>query len=73
MENTLADLWCLSDFIQPGALGALDEFGRRYRKPIEAKNDEERARVEELRERIAPQILRRTKAEVAKDLSLIHI
>lgn len=68
VENTLADLWCLFDFIQPGALGALDEFGRRYRKPIEAKNDEERARVEELRERIAPQILRRTKAEVAKDL-----
>ena len=68
VENTLADLWCLFDFIQPGLLGALDDFGRRYRKPIEAKNDEECARVEELRERIAPQILRRTKAEVARDL-----
>lgn len=68
VENTLADLWCLFDFIQPGLLGALDEFGRRYRKPIEAKSEEERARVEELRERIAPQILRRTKAELAKDL-----
>ncbi|MDG2539835.1 SNF2-related protein [Dyella jiangningensis] len=68
VENTLADLWCLFDFIQPGLLGALDEFGRRYRKPIEARNDEDRVRVEELRERIAPQILRRTKAEVAKDL-----
>jgi SNF2 family DNA or RNA helicase len=68
VENTLADLWCLFDFIQPGLLGALDEFGRRYRRPIEARNDEERIRVEELRERIAPQILRRTKAEVAKNL-----
>ena len=68
VENSLADLWCLFDFIQPGLLGALDEFGKRYRKPIEAQNDDERARVEELRERIAPQILRRTKAEVAKDL-----
>lgn len=68
VENTLADLWCLFDFIQPGLLGALDEFGRRYRKPIEARSDEDRARVEELRDRIAPQILRRTKAEVAKDL-----
>jgi hypothetical protein len=68
VENTLADLWCLFDFVQPGLLGALDDFGRRYRKPIEAKNDEERARVEELRLRISPQILRRTKAEVAKDL-----
>ena len=68
VENTLADLWCLFDFVQPGLLGALNDFGQRYRKPIEARDDEERARVEELRTRISPQILRRTKAEVAKDL-----
>ena len=68
VENTLADLWCLFDFIQPGLLGALNDFGQRYRKPIEARNDEERARIEELRTRISPQILRRTKEEVAKDL-----
>ncbi|MDR3089162.1 MAG: restriction endonuclease [Desulfobulbaceae bacterium] len=68
VENTLADLWCLFDFIQPGLLGALDEFGKKYRKPIEAKTEEEKARVEELRAKIAPQVLRRTKAEVAKDL-----
>ncbi len=68
VENTLADLWCLFDFVQPGLLGALDEFGHRYRKPIEAKTDEEKARVAELRERISAQILRRTKQEVAKDL-----
>jgi hypothetical protein len=68
VENTLADLWCLFDFVQPGLLGALNDFGDRYRKPIEAKTQEERSRVEELRALIAPQILRRTKAEVAKDL-----
>jgi len=68
VENTLADLWCLFDFVQPGLLGALDDFGRRYRKPIEAETEEEKARVEELRMKIAPQILRRTKEEVAKDL-----
>ncbi len=68
VENTLADLWCLFDFVQPGLLGALDDFGRRYRKPIEAKSTEEKSRVEELRARISSQILRRTKAEVAKDL-----
>ena len=68
VENTLADLWCLFDFIQPGLLGALNDFGERYRKPIEAKNEEEIKRVDELRTRISPQILRRTKAEVAKDL-----
>lgn len=68
VENTLADIWCLFDFVQPGLLGALNDFGQRYRKPIEAKTDEEKARVEELRARVAPQILRRMKSDVATDL-----
>lgn len=68
VENTLADLWCLFDFVQPGLLGALDEFGKRYRKPIEARTDEERARIEELRELVRPQMLRRTKGQVADEL-----
>jgi hypothetical protein len=68
VENSLADLWCLFDFIQPGLLGALNDFGLRYRRPIEAKTDEEKARVDELRALIEPQTLRRTKAQVAKDL-----
>lgn len=68
VENTLADLWCLFDFVQPGLLGALNEFGKKYRRPIEAQTDEEKACVEELREQIKPQILRRLKKDVAKDL-----
>ena len=68
VENTLTDLWCLFDYVQPGLLGALNDFGTRYRRPIEAETDEEKARVEELRALIAPQILRRTKKDVAKDL-----
>lgn len=75
VENTLTDLWCLFDFAQPGLLGALKDFGSKYRKPIEVEKDQDerskaegRARVEELRGLIAPQLLRRTKADVAKDL-----
>ena len=68
VENTLADMWCLFDFVQPGLLGALNDFGQRYRRPIEAKTDEEQGRVEELKAKIQPQILRRLKAEVATDL-----
>lgn len=68
VENNLADLWSLFDFIQPGLLGALNEFGTRYRKPIEAETDEEKARVEELRKIIEPQTIRRIKADVIKDL-----
>ncbi len=68
VENTLADLWCLFDFVQPGMLGALNHFSRTYRQPIEAKTDAQRARVEELRAVIKPQILHRKKTEVAKEL-----
>jgi superfamily II DNA or RNA helicase len=68
VENTLADLWCLFDFVQPGYLGALNEFGQKYRRPIEAKTEDERTRVEELRGLIDPQIKRRLKKDVAKDL-----
>jgi hypothetical protein len=68
VENSLVDLWCLFDFIQPGFLGALSAFGELYRRPIEARTEQERQRVEELRAKIAPQIIRRTKAEVMADL-----
>lgn len=68
VENTLADLWCLFDFIQPGLLGSLNEFGATYRRPIECETEEQRARVEQLRQLIDPQILRRTKKDVASDL-----
>lgn len=68
VENTLADLWCLFDFVQPGMLGALSHFSRTYRQPIEAKTPEQMTKVEELRAVIQPQILHRKKTEVAKDL-----
>jgi hypothetical protein len=68
VENSLADLWCLFDFIQPGLLGALNAFGTQYRKPIEAKTDEQKQRVAALRAMIEPQLLRRIKADVAQDL-----
>lgn len=68
VENTLADLWCLFDFVQPGMLGALNFFSRTYRQPIEAKTDKQKLKVEELRELIRPQILHRKKTDVAKEL-----
>ncbi|RVT82462.1 DEAD/DEAH box helicase [Inhella crocodyli] len=68
VENTLADLWCLFDFIQAGMLGALNHFSRTYRQPIEAKTPEQRAKVAELRALIEPQIKHRKKIDVAKDL-----
>lgn len=68
VENGLADLWCLFDFIQPGLLGALNDFGRSYGRIIESGGPESESKTEELRAKIEPQVIRRTKAEVAKDL-----
>lgn len=68
VENSLVDLWCLFDFVQPGLLGALNDFGSTYRRPIEAEGEDDRTKVEELRSLIAPQLLRRMKSEVAADL-----
>ena len=65
VENTLADLWCLFDFVQPGLLGALEEFGKTYRRPIECDTDEQEAALVLLQRIIAPQTLRRTKADIA--------
>ncbi|MCA3081808.1 MAG: restriction endonuclease [Burkholderiales bacterium] len=68
VENSLADLWCLFDFVQPGLLGSLEEFGKTYRRPIECQTEEQKAALDLLQETIAPQTLRRTKADIAADL-----
>jgi SNF2-related domain/Helicase conserved C-terminal domain len=68
VENTLIDLWCLFDFIQPGFLGGLNQFGREYQRPIEATLERDTVALERLRSLIDPQTLRRTKQDIAKDL-----
>ncbi len=68
VENTLVDLWSLFDFAQPGLLGALNEFGRHYVRPIENEAGRDTGQLESLRALIEPQTLRRTKEEVARDL-----
>ena len=66
IENNLNELWSMFDFLNPGALGTLDQFQREFRAPIEEHGD--RVRLEALRDRVRPYILRRTKDEVAKEL-----
>lgn len=68
VENTLADLWCLFDFVQPGLLGGLEDFGKTYRRPIECETDEQKTALSRLQDAIAPQTLRRTKLDIADEL-----
>jgi len=66
LENHLGELWSQFDFIAPGLLGNAAAFKRVYRRPIE--QDQDTSRLEALRERVAPFLLRRTKQAIAQDL-----
>ena len=68
VENSLADLWCLFDFFQPGSLGSLAEFTHSFRRAIETRSEGHERLVERLRAAIEPWVLRRMKSEVSKDL-----
>ncbi|MGH7271355.1 MAG: DEAD/DEAH box helicase, partial [Polyangiaceae bacterium] len=65
IENRLSEIWSIFDFVSPGLLGPLDKFEERYSRPIDAGD---KGAAERLRSTIHAFILRRTKAEVAKDL-----
>jgi SNF2 family DNA or RNA helicase len=56
----------LFDFINPGLLGSKDQFTLQFRGPIEERGD--KVRLEALRDRVRPFILRRTKDAVAPEL-----
>ncbi len=66
VENNLGELWSLFNFLMPGFLGNRSQFRSRYQTPIEREGNE--VRLQQLRARVAPYILRRMKNTVAKDL-----
>jgi superfamily II DNA or RNA helicase len=66
MENHLGELWALFSVLVPGLLGSEEEFRRVFRRPIERDGNEET--THSLARRLAPFMLRRTKAAVAPEL-----
>ena len=66
MENHLGELWSLFHFLMPGFLGSQARFKELFRTPIEKHGDSER--LDQLRRRVTPFMLRRAKREVATDL-----
>jgi SNF2 family DNA or RNA helicase len=66
VENDLGELWALFDFLMPGLLGSAEQFREQFRVAIEQGGDEER--MQALRRRVAPFILRRKKEDVAPEL-----
>ncbi|HET9658414.1 MAG TPA: DEAD/DEAH box helicase [Kineosporiaceae bacterium] len=66
MENNLMELWSLLSIAAPGLFPDPKAFSEYYRRPIESGAAPER--LETLRRRIRPLMLRRTKQSVAADL-----
>ncbi|MCQ2465100.1 MAG: SNF2 family helicase [Oscillospiraceae bacterium] len=66
VENSLAELWSIFDYIMPDYLYNYTYFRKNYEAPITAKKEEKV--VSELQKVISPFILRRMKKEVLKEL-----
>jgi superfamily II DNA or RNA helicase len=66
IENHLGELWSQFHFLMPGFLGSQRRFTELFRNPIERQGSTEK--MEQLRARITPFMLRRTKDLVASEL-----
>ena len=66
LENSLMDLWALLSITAPGLFPDPDRFSEYYRRPIERSKDA--LRLRQLRRRIRPLMLRRSKESVAAEL-----
>ena len=66
IENRLAELWSIFDFIMPGFFYSYSYFRKTYELPIVKENDQ--AAQEEIQRMIKPFVLRRLKKSVLKDL-----
>ena len=66
IENSLAELWSIFDYIMPGYLFTYKKFKTTYETPIVKDNDENA--MKKLKMLIEPFILRRNKKEVLKEL-----
>jgi SNF2-related domain/SNF2 Helicase protein/Helicase conserved C-terminal domain len=63
VENRLADLWSIFQFLNPGYLGSAETFRKRFAAPIESGADP--AAAGRLKRLVAPFVMRRLKTDPA--------
>ncbi|MGL5920759.1 MAG: DEAD/DEAH box helicase, partial [Bacteroidales bacterium] len=66
VQNHLSEIWNLFQFMNPGMLGSFEHFNKNFIVPIE--NNQNESKRKELKQLIAPFLLRRTKNEVLNEL-----
>ena len=68
IENSVADLWSIMDFLMPGYLSNHKAFREHYELPISRGGPDGELAQLKLRRKLHPFLLRRLKRDVAKDL-----
>jgi len=68
VENSVADVWSIFDFLMPGYLGDYETFRCGFEEPIADGGSAGEEAQSRLRRKLHPFILRRLKKTVAKDL-----
>ena len=68
VENGVADIWSIMDFLMPGYLGDYEQFRDGYETPISTGGHDCEEAQARLHKKLRPFLLRRLKKDVAKDL-----
>jgi hypothetical protein len=73
VENSLEDLWSITDFFQPGLLGSLTEFKRAHDRSVIHDDGLRSEASETLRATLEPVMVRRMKRDAGLDLPSIQV
>lgn len=73
VENSLMDLWCITDFVAPGYLDSAKNFNNEFCRPLKNPETDIRGLGDRIRERIGVYLKRRLKTDILDDLPEKHI
>ena len=75
VENSLMDLWCITDFAAPGYLDSAKNFNNEFCRPLNNPETDIRVLGDRIRERIGVHLKRRLKTDILSDLpkKYIHV
>ena len=73
VENSLMDLWCITDFVAPGYLDSAKNFNTEFCRSLKNPETDIRVLGDRIRERIGVHLKRRLKTDILDDLPEKHI
>ena len=73
VENSLMDLWCITDFVAPGYLDSAKNFNTEFCRPLKNPETDIRILGDRIRDRIGIYLKRRLKIDILDNLPEKHI